>query len=182
MRALLAGAVVTLALTLVAPASSETLPQLDRWASIFAMRQVSVQCPARKTWNTDAVAQGAWAYVPLRPLLHRTIDHAVAAPLVCQGALAIAGGRRTTHPWQMALGVLVLVHEAYHLRSWRHQLDEGRVNCQAIRHFKVGVMLLGGSRELADELLPYALSIYWWQAVNAPAYHWTRCRVPNWWH
>ena len=59
-------------------------------------------------------------------------------------------------------------------------MNEGRVNCQAIRHFKVGVRLLGGSRQLAHELLPYALAIYWQLAVKAPAYHWIRCHAPSW--
>ena len=80
------------------------------------------------------------AWLPIRSL----------TPLVCAGALAIADGRRATPPWQMALGALALIHEAYHLRIWNHRLDEGRVNCQAIRHFKVGVMaarwLPAGSR------------------------------------
>lgn len=157
-------------------------PQLNRWMSIFAMRQVTVQCLDENAWNSDEIEERGWAYVPLAPPMNPSPNHAVAAPLVCAGALAIAEHRRTAHPWQMALGALALVHEAYHLRIWRHRLDEGRVNCQAIRHFEVGVRLLGGSRQLADELLPYALSIYWRLAVETPAYHWSGCRVPNWWH
>jgi hypothetical protein len=159
---------------------AETYPELDRWASVFAMRQVSVQCPGPEAWGVDEVARDGWAYVPLGPPMTAPASHAVAAPPVCGGALAVAG-RVSAERWQMALGVLTLLHEAYHLRIWRHRLDEGRVNCQAIRHVKVGVRLLGGSRQLADDLLPYALSIYWRLAVKTPAYHWERCRVPGWW-
>ena len=173
-------AAVAAGLTLTAPADAQTHPRLNEWASIFAMRQVTVQCSDQKTWSEDEIAHGGWAYVPLGPPMSGVAAHTVAAPLVCAGALAIAEGRRATPPWEMALGALTLLHEAYHLRIWDHRLDEGRVNCEAIRHLKVGVRLLGGSQQLANELLPYALSIYWELAVKAPAYHWKPCRVPSW--
>ena len=174
----LASAVVCL--TLTAPAQAQSHSRLNQWASIFAMRQVTVQCSDQKTWSDDEIADGGWAYVPVGPPMSSVAAHTVAAPLVCAGALAISEGRRATPPWQMALGALTLLHEAYHLRIWNHRLDEGRVNCQAIRHLKIGVRLLGGSQQLANDLLPYALSIYWQLAVKAPAYHWKRCRVPSW--
>jgi hypothetical protein len=69
-----------------------------------------------------------------------------------------------------ALAVLTLLHESYHLRHWAWRLDEARVECQAIRHFRVGVRVLGGSQELADRLLPHALD---WHAkiTGTPGYH-----------
>lgn len=173
--------VVALSLVFAAPAKPATFGQLNSWASLFAMRQVTIDCPDPKTWSDDELARGL-AYVPIGPPMTSFASHAVVSPVVCAGARAVAEGHPTAPRWKMALGVLVVVHEAYHLRLWAHRLDEGRVNCEAIRHFKVAVRLLGGSQELADELLPYALSIYWRLAVEAPAYHWKRCRVPNWRH
>src|SRR5664279_2050835 len=38
-----------------------------------------------------------------------------------------------------ALAVLPLVHESYHVRRWSWRLDEARVECEAIRHFRVRV-------------------------------------------
>jgi hypothetical protein len=54
-----------------------------------------------------------------------------------------------------ALAVLALVHETYHVRHWKWRQNEARVECQAIRHFRVGVQVLGGSPQLADRLLPF---------------------------
>jgi len=153
-------------------------PRLNAWASRFAMRQVSVDCLDATAWSADERAHGL-AYVPVGPPMTPVASETVAAPVVCAGALAVAEGRGAPR-WRMAVGVLALVHEAYHLRIWAHRLDEGRVNCQAIRHFRVAVELLGGSPQLADELLPYALAIYWRLAVTAPRYHWNGCRVPQW--
>ena len=60
--------------------------------------------------------------------------------------------------WQRAAGVLVLVHEAYHVRRWAGRWNEAKVECRAIREFKKAAVLLGASRELANELLPSALA------------------------
>jgi len=72
--------------------------------------------------------------------------------------------------------VLTLVHESYHVRHWRWRLNEARVECQAIRHFRVGVRVLGGSQELADRLLPLGLS---WhdQIAQDPTYRLAPCKL-----
>jgi hypothetical protein len=77
-----------------------------------------------------------------------------------------------------ALAVLTLVHESYHVRHWRWRLNEARVECQAIRHFRVGVRVLGGSQQLADQLFPLALT---WHAyiTQGPAYYLASCVVPQ---
>jgi hypothetical protein len=77
-----------------------------------------------------------------------------------------------------ALAVLTLVHESYHVRHWRWRLNEAHVECQAIRHFRVGVRVLGGSQELADRLFPLALS---WHAliISVPSYFLPSCALPR---
>jgi hypothetical protein len=76
-----------------------------------------------------------------------------------------------------ALAVLTLVHESYHVRHWRWRLNEAHVECQAIRHFRVGVRVLGGSRQLADQLFPLAL--YWHARITQnPSYYLASCAVP----
>jgi hypothetical protein len=77
-----------------------------------------------------------------------------------------------------ALAVLSLVHESYHVRHWRWRLDEAHVECQAIRHFRVGVRVLGGSQQLADELFPFAL-IWHNRITEGPAYYLPSCMVPG---
>jgi len=98
-------------------------------------------------------------------------------PELLLGALAVADPGVPL--WQRATGVLVLLHEAYHLRLWRWRRDEGKVECQAIRHFKVGARLLGDSPELADELLPYALAAHVRMKVLYD-YRDDKCKVPLW--
>src|SRR5262245_37045112 len=121
----LSGVVAAAILSLALPPHGQaaSFPELDRLASLFAMRQVTVRCPDPTAWSADEIASHGWAYVPAGAPMTPIPDHMVAAPFVCAGALAIARGRRTVHPWQMAAGVLVLVHEAYHLRIWRYRLD-----------------------------------------------------------
>jgi hypothetical protein len=77
-----------------------------------------------------------------------------------------------------ALAVLALVHESYHVRHWRWRLNEARVECQAIRHFRVGVRVLGGSQQLADQLFPFALA---WhnQITQNHAYYLASCQLPQ---
>lgn len=161
--------------------SEEEQTKLASVASVFAMREVRAECLTREAWNSDSLAQGSWGYV-LGPDF---ADSTSIAPLMCEGAARVTD--ESLHPWQRAYGVMVLVHESYHLRHWRHNHDEGRVNCQAIRHFKVGVQLLGGTKELADRLLPYALDMYWRTAyktrnLDGGGYHWSGCKVPKWFH
>jgi hypothetical protein len=77
-----------------------------------------------------------------------------------------------------ALAVLTLLHESYHVRHWRWKLNEARVECQAIRHFRVGVQVLGGSPQLADPLLPFGRE--WHDRIaRDPAYHLTSCEAPG---
>ena len=77
-----------------------------------------------------------------------------------------------------ALAVLSLVHESYHVRHWQWRLNEARVECQAIRHFRIGVRVLGGSQQLADQLFPLALT--WHDRITQnPAYYLASCVVPK---
>jgi hypothetical protein len=86
----------------------------------------------------------------------------------------------TTSPWDRAIAVLALVHESYHVRNWSWRWNEARVECQAIRHFKIGVKLLGGSQQNADDLLPYALAWHFLIARPGTPYFLSGCRVPSW--
>jgi len=52
------------------------------------------------------------------------------------------------------------------------------VECQAIRHFRIGVRVLGGSQQLADQLFPLALT--WHDRITQnPAYYLASCVVPK---
>jgi hypothetical protein len=76
-----------------------------------------------------------------------------------------------------ALAVLALIHESYHVRHWAWRLNEAHVECQAIRHFRVGVRVLGGSQQLADRLFPLALT--WHNLITQnPSYYLASCELP----
>jgi hypothetical protein len=173
-------ALAALAFLLFAPLASSrtTYPSLNAVASTFAMRPVSVLC-----YGADEPGSpydlGAWGYVrkPLRKAHRAHLD----ADL-CDGALDINGA--DTEVWQRALGVLVLVHESYHLRRWGAAGDEAKVECKAIRHVKVGARMLGASESTVEELWPFALASHYrlaefrvWLTDERPYYD-PDCDVP----
>lgn len=172
MRRFIAALAATLMLGLPAAAGADD--GLNHVASIFAQRAITVETPTPAEWNTNFFAQGTWGYTFLFS------DSVNVAPKVWNGAEHAADPKWPA--WQRALGVLVITHESYHLRNWGWAANEGRVECAAIRHFKVAVQLFGGTRADADFLLPYALSIHWRIAGRYPAYNYRNCRVPNYWH
>jgi hypothetical protein len=75
------------------------------------------------------------------------------------------------------MGVLVLVHEALHLRRWRHADDEAAVECAAISNFKRAVIELGGSDQESERLWPWALALHWWLVRRHDEYWQKRCPV-----
>jgi hypothetical protein len=158
-------------------AAYERSNELERVASVFALRAAEVRCPSTAEWVADPIwgdptEARAWAYTDM---IH---EHIVMHPALCAGA---AGVNDPTIPlWQRATGALVLVHEAYHLRRWGGRWDEARVECRAIRHFRVGAELLGASPEVANELLPYALAAHQRMVTLFPNYRAPNCRLPLW--
>lgn len=153
-------------------------PLIERVASTFALRTVDVRCPTMDEWVGDPIwgngpdPQRAWGYTDM---VH---DYSVIHPRLCDGAAAVTD---TTVPaWQRAAGVLVLVHESYHLRHWSGRYSEARVECQAIRHFRQGAQLLGASAELANDLLPYGLAAHDRMVRLYPNYRDRACKLPLW--
>ena len=102
-------------------------PTLSPVASIFAMRPVSVRCYEGVEDGSPAV-EGAWGYVkkPLGRAKYAAIDGTL-----CAAALHL--NDESIDAYHRALGVLVLVHESYHLRRWGNASNEAKVECQAIR-------------------------------------------------
>lgn len=169
------GAVVVAA----TPASADDRPaELNRVASIFAQRDAEVRCPSIEEWVADPIwgtspnAKRAWGYTAMLR------DYIVLHPALCAGSNAVTDP--TVPLWQRATGVLILVHEAYHVRRWPGRWSEAKVECQAIRHFTAGARLLGASPELANELLPIALAAHWRMVTLYPVYRPRICRLPVW--
>jgi TolB protein len=105
----------------------ERPPLLEQVASHFALRPVDVRCPSLQEWvsdpiwGTDPNPQRAWGYTDM------VNDFTVIQPVLCNGALAVTDP--TLPAWQRATGVLVLVHESFHLRHWTWRRNEGKVEC-----------------------------------------------------
>jgi hypothetical protein len=179
-RMLVAIGCATVGMLLQAPAavSFDRPPLIEQVASTFALRPVDVRCPTMQEWVGDSIwgngpnPQRAWGYTDM------INDFSVIQPLLCAGAAAVTDP--AVPAWQRATGVLVLVHESYHLRRWKWRRSEPRVECQAIRHFVAGAELLGAPPELADDLLPYALAAHASMTRLFPNYDDRRCKLPLW--
>jgi hypothetical protein len=161
------------------PASAYERPALlGQVASHFALRQAEVRCPSLEEWTSDPIwgtdpnPQRAWGYTDM------VNDHIVLQPFLCAGALAVPD--ETVPAWERATGVLVLVHEAYHMRRWKWRRNEAKVECEAIRHFTTGAEFLGASTQLANDLLPYALAAHARMVTLFPSYRDRHCKVPLW--
>jgi hypothetical protein len=150
---------------------------LERVASVFAQRDAEVRCPSMDEWIVDPIWGGptqarAWGYTNMID------EHIVLHPALCAGAMAIDDPALPL--WQRATGALVLVHEAYHLRRWGGRRNEARVECRAIRHFRVGAELLGASPDVANALLPFALAAHQRMITLFPTYRAQHCGLPLW--
>ncbi len=166
---------VVCALALAPAAGAYTRsPELEQVSKVFANgRGWPVRCDTPEEW-ADTGADPLWAFA------YTQMDERY---VVLRGDLCPFAEHpedETTPPWDRALAVLVLIHESYHVRAWPLRRVEGRVECQAIRHFTVGAQLLGATPDQAQELLPYALAWHYLIARPGTAYEWRKCRVPPW--
>ena len=178
-RAAVLAIALALVLGLPAPAGAYERPALlETVAAHFAMRPAEVRCPSTAEWIADPMwgtgqnPQRAWGYTDM------VAEHIVLHPALCAGALAVS--EPAIPMWERATGILVLVHEAYHLRLWKWRRNEGKVECQAIRHFTDAALLLGASPELANDLLPFGLAAHARMGRLFPEYQDRRCKLPLW--
>jgi hypothetical protein len=163
------------AVLLVAPtaAAYDTPARLNEVAHVYSLGVGEIRCPSEAEWDADPNSSSfGWGYTNV----HK--DYSVLAPRICEGALDVGGS--STPLWQQAAGVLVLVHEAFHLRHWRFRRDEGRVECQAIVYFTDAATKLGASDDQANELYPYALALHLRQIQLFFRSRDQHCVVPPW--
>lgn len=123
---------------------------------------------------------GVWGYVRI-PTAKQRAEFVDA--MLCDAARAVNDS--SIPAWNRAMGVLVLVHESYHLRRWGAAGNEAKVHCQAIRHWRVGAALLGASDATITDLWPWALAAYYEEANLQPLFSLERhpyrdddCKVP----
>jgi hypothetical protein len=168
----------------VAPANADTAtstdPHLAAFVQVFANgTPAQVRCPdSPEEWAFDLGVQPDSA-INTNDVYGRTFTSTEVVEFrsdLCPilDNLASSSADDSTK----ALAVLTLVHESYHVRHWNWRLNEAKVECQAIRHFRVGVRVLGGSQQLADQLFPLAL--FWHNKITRnPVYFLASCEVPR---
>ena len=146
--------------------------RLNDVAAVYSLGTGEVRCPSSDEWSADFASSFGYAYTNLRD------DYAVLSPLVCAGANGV--GSAHVPRWQQALGVLVLVHEAFHLRHWRWRRNEGKVECQAMVYFREAAVRLGASEAEAYDLYAYAVALHLYKVKLFPEYRDPSCRYAMW--
>jgi hypothetical protein len=141
-------------------------------AHVYSLGVGEIRCPSETEWSADFASSFSSAYTNVRD------DYTVLGPRVCAGALNV--GTATVPGWQQALGVLVLTHEAFHLRHWRFRRDEGKVECQALVAFRDAAQRLGATASQAEDLYPYALALHSYKVRLFPQYRDPACLIPPW--
>jgi hypothetical protein len=165
--------VVVVALTVPGGAGAYDRPvTLNEVALVYSLGVGEIRCPTPEEWEADFASSFGYAYTHMRD------DYAVLSPQVCAGALGVETARMPD--WQEALGVLVLVHESFHLRHWRWRRNEGKVECQAMVYFKEAAVRLGASAEHAHNLYAYAIALHQYKVNLFPEYRDRACRLPRW--
>jgi hypothetical protein len=161
-------------LLLIAPGAHayETPATLNEVARVYSLGVGEVRCASPEEWRANTYSTFRWGYTNVRA------DYTVLPPPICEGALRVADDE--VPAWQRALGTLVLVHEAFHLRHWRFRRDEGKVECQAIVYFTEAAQKLGANEAEAENLYPYALAWHWRQTQRFPWYRDQKCVIPPW--
>lgn len=171
LRTVLVAGLVALCLPLAA-SGYETPRTLNDVAHVYSLGVGEVRCPSPAEWKADWASSFGYAYTNVRD------EYTVLSPDVCSGALGV--GSTTVPDWQQALGVLVLVHESFHLRRWRWRRNEGKVECQALVYFREAAVRLGASPEHAASLYAYATALHAYKVRFFPQYRDPSCRVALW--
>ena len=164
---------LAVALVRVPSAAAYEVPStLNEVARVFSLGVGEIRCPSQAEWEGDWASAVGWAYTNVRE------DYTVLGPFVCAGALGV--GSADVPAWQQALGVLILTHEAFHLRHWRFRRNEGKVECQALANFRDATRRLGATAAQAEDLYPYALALHDYKVRLFPHYRDPKCVIPPW--
>ena len=175
--------VVCLLALLLTPSASGwwSSPVVDETTSWLAMRKVSVHCLTAEESALDiTIVLGASAYI------EGWFDHrgwhpgkyAVYGVGLCETLDALAAGDVSGLTVEdVAWAVLVLTHEAGHLRGHRWSGDEAKTECWAIRHVGYVAYRLGIVDPAARRLIVgYALR---WHARLPAPYKRRGCVLPS---
>jgi hypothetical protein len=145
---------------------------LDTVASQFATRPVTVVC---RTEEEDSALEWAWGYVNWPPYPPYTT---YINEYPCLGAVAIDLDLPEVSDGQKVLGLVVLLHEAFHLRPVPGAFDERVTECRAFRNYDKGLRALGAEPEVVDRLMPRAIARHFDFVRRVPEYNLKNCKTP----
>jgi hypothetical protein len=153
-----------------------TYPVIDETSSWIAMRPVSAHCLTKAETAADfnMAVWGASAYVNVTDD-GSPEDYAVYEYGLCEQLLALHNGQRVNTA-DLAWSILALTHESYHLRGAPGWMNEGRANCNAIRHVRYVALHLGADQSHSYSLLSAALV---WFHRQPAAYRLPGCNLPR---
>ena len=146
---------------------------LNAVASQFATRPVTTVC---RNEVEDEIFVWAWGYVKWPPLPPYT---AYLHENACFGALAIDLDVPEVTDGQKVLGLVVLLHESFHLRPVRDASDETVTECRAFQNYDKGLRALGAEPEVVDRLMPRAIARHFYFVRQIPEYDLKSCRTPK---
>lgn len=175
MRRLLALAVIAASFALFIPIAQAEwgASPLNTVASQFATQPVTVVC---RNEREDATFVSAWGYVywppepPYTAYLHEK---------ACFGALAIDLDVPEVTDGQKVLGLIVLLHEAFHLRPVPGASVEGITECRAFHNYDKGLRALGAEPEVVNRLMPRAIARHLYFVRRVPEYDLKSCKLPK---
>ena len=154
------------------PANPIRFPGMTELASKIAGHPADLLCETREDWDADPlVARSAFgrATSGYASLHDNGTSFAVLRYDICGGAvLALADpNERRIHGDSLhrytelrVYGLLALIHESNHLIGGGLDLDEGAVECRAIRSFRAIALSIGADRKHADALYKIALAYH----------------------
>lgn len=162
--------VAALAAALVAGVAQANDARIDRLSTVFAMRPSRIEC---RTPDQDATLGDAWGYTQLN------WAYAVVQQELCDQLVALLDGQ-PYDDFLAAEAVATITHESYHVRRWAWRANEGHVQCQEIRHWKVALRILGVDEQTIGRLWPWALYDHY-RTIAIPDYNLPGCKVPAPW-
>lgn len=167
---------VLVALFLAAPAAAWVdNPVLDETASWLAGRPVTVHCLTRAEEAADGIMAQAYGYVMFTvagPDDYMTVGHDVCGPLLRW----LKDRVRNVREGKLALAIMVLTHEAGHLRG---MFNEARTQCWAVRHVRYVAEHLGFNDKEARWLRDLALRFDAAHNRQFPEYDLPGCARPT---
>jgi hypothetical protein len=175
MRRILALAVLAASFALFIPIAQAEwgASPLNTVASQFATRPVTTVC---RNEVEDLDLLWAWGYVYSPPTPPYT---AYLHEYACLGALSIDLDVPEVTDGQKVLGLIVLLHEAFHLRPVRGASNEGVTECRAFHNYDKGLRALGAEPGVVNRLMPRAIARHLYFVRRVPEYDLRSCVMPK---